>query len=66
MLAIQDAVRSARKDSGASLAGFKLDLPATSERIRMGCGDQIVSLCAAPVGAAAGARSDQFMTKGSF
>ncbi len=57
----QDAVKSARKESGASLEGFKLDLPATSERIRMGCGDHIVGLCAAP-----GAQSDQFKTKGSF
>ncbi len=64
----QDAVKAARQDNGASLEGFHLDLPSTSERIRMSCGDAISSLCIAPVGGetagiAAGA---QFRPKGSW
>merc|ERR1719429_310271 len=39
--AIKDAVRSARKESGASLE-FQLESPATAERIRLACEDQLM------------------------
>jgi xanthine dehydrogenase molybdopterin-binding subunit B len=38
--AIKDAISSARKDAGIS-GPFKLDSPATSERIRMACVDDL-------------------------
>ena len=43
--AIKDAIRSARKDNGLDQKGddWVLDLPATSERIRMGCGDKEIA-----------------------
>ena len=39
-LAIRDAIRSARADAGF-VAPFRLDSPATAERIRMACPDEI-------------------------
>ncbi len=39
-LAVRDAVRSARADAGFS-GPFRLDSPATAERIRMACPDEI-------------------------
>lgn len=38
--AIKDAIRAARVESGASRV-FRLDVPATAERIRMACDDQL-------------------------
>ena len=38
--AIKDAITAARKERGLDLI-FKLDAPATAERIRMACEDEI-------------------------
>jgi len=38
--AIKDAIKAARKEQGIT-GPFRLDSPATAERIRMGCEDQI-------------------------
>ena len=47
-LAIRDAVRSARADAG--FAGpFRLDSPATAERIRMSCPDEITRRYLSPI-----------------
>jgi hypothetical protein len=43
-LAIRDAVRSARVDAGF-FGPFRLDSPATAERIRMACPDEITRRC---------------------
>ncbi|RKO90329.1 molybdopterin binding aldehyde oxidase/xanthine dehydrogenase, partial [Blyttiomyces helicus] len=46
--AIRDALKAARAENG--LAGyFRLDSPATSERIRMACGDPITELVRTPL-----------------
>jgi len=37
----QDAIRSARRDAGVEPA-FQLDAPATAERIRLACEDDIM------------------------
>ncbi len=59
--AIKDAVTAAREGSG--VAGyFEFRLPATSERIRMMCGDEISSECIA----AASDVTSSFQPKGSF
>ena len=39
--AIKAAIRSAREDGGVE-SDFQLDSPATAERIRLGCEDQLV------------------------
>lgn len=41
--AIKDAIRSARLDAGLADGMFEFASPATSERIRLACGDDIVS-----------------------
>ena len=41
--AIKAAIRSARLENGIS-QDFQLDSPATAERIRLGCEDQLVRL----------------------
>lgn len=41
VLAIKDACRSARADAGVTDPHFQLDAPATAERIRMACVDDI-------------------------
>lgn len=41
--AIKDAIQSARADAGLSDGPFDLVSPATSERIRLACGDDIVT-----------------------
>ena len=47
--AIKDAICAARKENNKSSEYYTLDLPATSERIRMACGDSIAtSLCQQP------------------
>jgi len=56
--AIKDAVRAARKGSDY----FEFRMPATSERIRMLCGDKISSECVA----ATGKESFSFQPKGSY
>lgn len=46
--AIQDAISAAR--SALGIAGyFRLDCPATSERIRLACKDEIVDRSATPL-----------------
>ena len=40
--AIKNAMRSAREDAGVS-PDFHLDSPATAERIRLGCEDQLLA-----------------------
>jgi xanthine dehydrogenase/oxidase len=40
--AIKDAIQSARLDAGLGHDTFQLHSPATSERIRLACGDEIV------------------------
>jgi len=42
--AIKEAINAARKDNGLQDTYYPLDAPATSERIRMACGDQFVRL----------------------
>ena len=37
----QDAIRSARLDAGVEPTAFQLDAPATAERIRMACEDDM-------------------------
>ena len=37
--AIKDAIKSAREESGLT-GGFRLDSPATAEKIRMACQDE--------------------------
>lgn len=54
--AIKDAVTAARGESGY----FELRMPATSERIRMACGDKISSECIAS------GESTAFQAKGSY
>ena len=36
---------AAREQNGLSNLNYHLEMPATSERIRMGCGDEIAGLC---------------------
>lgn len=57
--AIKDAVTAARKESN-STGYFEFRMPATSERIRMACGDKISSECIASENAAS------FQAKGSY
>ena len=42
--ALQNAVRAAREEVGLT-DYYRLDHPATSERIRMGCADKFANLC---------------------
>ncbi|UZJ56031.1 hypothetical protein CBS101457_005351 [Exobasidium rhododendri] len=44
--AIKDAIQSARVDAGLGHGPFQLHSPATSERIRTACGDEIVARAA--------------------
>lgn len=44
--AIQNAVFAARAQNGAVSMDYHLEMPATSERIRMGCADRIADICA--------------------
>ena len=66
------AVNAARSaNAKANSHYYALDLPATSERIRMGCADDITSLCINPNAAmnAETAASESFMEfkpKGSW
>ena len=46
--AIRDAVKAARLDSGFT-EHFRMDSPATSERIRLACADSIVDRSATPL-----------------
>jgi xanthine dehydrogenase/oxidase len=46
LFAIKDAIKAARAETGCDDEYYPLDLPATSERIRMGCADRITALCA--------------------
>jgi len=55
--AIRDAIMAARRDHGLT-DYYRLDLPATSERIRMACGDNIAKLCTG--------NNEQFVAKGSY
>lgn len=54
--AIKDAVTAARGDNAGY---FEFRMPATSERIRMACGDVISSECI-------GSEQAKFQAKGSF
>lgn len=54
--AIKDAVTAARGDNSKY---FEFRMPATSERIRMACNDEIASQCIAK-------ESSTFQPKGSF
>ncbi len=45
-LYFQDAIQYARQENGMT-GYYRLDAPATSERIRMACGDAIAKICAA-------------------
>mmetsp|Transcript_19263 Transcript_19263/g.41761 ORF Transcript_19263/g.41761 Transcript_19263/m.41761 type:complete len:1654 (+) Transcript_19263:272-5233(+) len=58
--AIKDAVAAARGEGSDSSGYFEFRLPATSERIRMACGDKISSECIAS------GTSASFQPKGSF
>jgi len=44
--AIRDAVKSARAENGVGDDHFIMDCPATSERIRLACGDKIALMSA--------------------
>lgn len=60
--AIRNAVLAAREDNGISKANYlRMNLPATSERIRMSCGDSIAN---ATIGTAE--ECARFQTKGSW
>ncbi|KAL7552747.1 hypothetical protein ACHAWF_015983 [Thalassiosira exigua] len=66
--AIKDAVRAAREGrrGGRGDEGpFEFRMPATSERIRMACADEISAGCAEAAGAGAGAEGS-FQPKGSY
>lgn len=58
-LAINGAVSSFRKSQLEHYDFHMIDLPATSERIRMSCPDEIAQLCI-------GANSSSFRPKGSW
>jgi len=68
--AIKDAINAARAEQGFS-DYYQLNLPATSERIRMACADDITQLCVAEADAVGKVdtqslpTSDQFYPKGS-
>ncbi|KAL9183361.1 hypothetical protein ACHAXT_005148 [Thalassiosira profunda] len=62
--AIKDAVAAARRGEGDSGGYFEFRMPATSERVRMACKDEISSQCiAASLG---GEALEKFQPKGSF
>lgn len=46
--ALKDACYAARKDAGLGEGWFRLDLPATPERLRMACADELSAPYAAP------------------
>ncbi len=46
--AVKDAISSARKDAGLGEGYFNLDSPATPERVRMACADDITAKFAKP------------------
>jgi xanthine dehydrogenase/oxidase len=48
--AIKDAIQSARADAGLGHDSFQLHSPATPERIRIACGDEIVQRALVGVG----------------
>lgn len=48
MFAIRDAIKAARQDLGQT-DYFRLDCPATSERIRLACNDSLVARSFTPL-----------------
>lgn len=66
--AIKDAVAAARRDGagGCGDSYFEFRLPATSERIRMACGDAISSESIIGAGGGSSTSPASFQPKGSF
>ena len=59
--AIRDAVSSVRIESGLDAFDFRIDVPATYERIRMACADECTKAAVA-----GGIDHTQYQAKGSY